>query len=224
MIIENIINIIIFVFIFIICIYSQKTTLNEWKESKNTINLALIILIITYQLMAIMEILLIFYPKFNVVYGAGLNSGRFLALINFSVLTVFIFYIWDLKRFYTLPSIISLYIGLGLFLVDNILPFLTYIISVSFISFSFFIFYGKKNNNGILLSLGFLILFYLIGEMITFNSLFTNTFKLIGVLSLYAGVSGFLNKYFLIDEDTKANIRNVWISHLVTIDKEKKSN
>ena len=72
---------------------------------------------------------------------------------------------------------------------------------------------GKKNRNGIVFMLGVFILVN--GLALNIRGFVGIIIRLVAMVMLFAGTSGFVDKHLLIDKVEKVRLQNVWISKIV---------
>lgn len=191
----------------------QRYFLRDWKVTRNKIPYALFFFMMAYIASAIFSVLSGILPPITI--GARLNLIYINALVIFAIVLNLIFYFLRLKKLYSLPVLISFYVGFGLVLVDSNTAFIIMASSISFLGSIVFIIEGKRNRNGLALTLGIFITIYGFSE-ISSSLIITGILRLIAVIILSAGASGFIDRYFLVDEQEENKIKNVWIARMVS--------
>ena len=201
-------------FIFL-SILAEIPLIKSWLKRRNRIDVAILILLGSLQLSSIFRIIFAIdlYP--NLLFGELLSVLYILSLIVLTIEVDFLFYLKDWKRFYSFPVVISFYTGLGLFLVDFIYVYILYTIVVALSSFILFLKEGKKNKNGLALSLGLFIMVYGIA-IIFMDPFISSLLHLISMILLFLGTSGTFDKVFPVDEEEEQKIKNVWVSSMVS--------
>jgi len=208
---------IIFVFSFLILVLSIK----NYLKSRININLFLLILFAIICFVALREIIIIHSPAPDeIIIGESLSIKIILTLVILFIPLEFLFYLLGWRKLYSLPTVLGFYILLNLFLEDVILYYRIATITIGAISFFTLLYQGIKRKNGEVVSFAFVFMYGLSYFPITqFLGLL---FQFIGLAFILLGVSGLIDRYILLDEQTQEkvkNIKNTWIAKRV-IDEE----
>jgi hypothetical protein len=201
----------------LILIFSIK----NYLKSRININLFLMILFAIICFTALREIITSYSPApDDVTIGESLSIQIILTLIILFIPLEFLFYLLGWKKLYSLPIVLGVYILLNLLLEDVILYYRTATIAIGAISFFTLLYQGIKRKNGEVVAFAFVFMYGLSYFPITqFLGLL---FQFIGLAFILLGVSGLIDRYILLDEQTQEkvkNIKNTWIAKRV-IDEE----
>jgi hypothetical protein len=196
---------------------AMRSTLRNWKENKNRILIAISIYIITVLVRSLIDII-IYITGFTLdaVLAGTLTVGQVIGNILFVIQLEFMFFLKKYPKLYSLPVIIAFYLIIGRILVDSAIPFIMYAMIVSYSSAYFLIRDGKRRHNGLAIGMGLFFLLWGLGQTIGPNteSIFI-TFRLIAMVTLYAGTRGFYEKYVWPNQEKEQKIMNAWITKLV---------
>ncbi|MFX1477610.1 MAG: hypothetical protein ACFFCI_05730 [Promethearchaeota archaeon] len=196
---------------------SMTRTLKNWKENKNRILIAISVYIIAVLARSLIDII-IYITGFTLdaVLAGTLTVGQVIGNILFVIQLEFMFFLKKYPKLYSLPVIIAFYLIIGRILVDSAIPFIIYAMLVSYSSAYFLIRDGKRRHNGLAIGMGLFFLIWGLGQTIGPNTewIFI-TFRLIAMVTLYAGTRGFYEKYVWPNQEKEQKIMNAWITKLV---------
>ncbi len=157
-----------------------------------------------------------------IVIGAALDVTFITGFGLQAILLWFFLYIKNWKMHYPLPLAWVFFIILGLIEFDNGIPTIISSIIISTVVITYFIRKGIKNRDGNLFAFGmFMVCFTLFEFMIhrpgsTMDSSLTVLGPLFGMIALNFGTWGWLDRNVFYDRDRERQIKDTWISKLVT--------
>ncbi|MFX1501372.1 MAG: hypothetical protein ACFFDH_10470 [Promethearchaeota archaeon] len=202
---------------FTLGILAMITTLKRWIENKNRILIAISVYIAAVLIRSFIDIM-IYITGFtlDIKLAGTLTIGQVIGNLLFIIQLEFIFFLKKYPKFYSFPVIIAFYLIFGRILVDSAIPFIMYAMLVSYSSAYFLIRDGKKRHNGLAIGMGLFFLMWGLGQTIGPNSeVVFLTFRLIAMLTLFAGTRGFYEKYVWPNQEIEQKIMNTWITKLV---------
>jgi hypothetical protein len=202
------------IFIFLGILTGTMVTI-DWKKDKNKMNLYLIMAISFIFSLSILNILL--FLEIDIIQGIIdiILLRQISSIIYIGIFLVFLFYLKGFKRYYTLPLVVSFFLILALLINSDGSMVLIYTIITSVIMIGFFLFDGIKNKNGTVFTLGFFIMFYSISFLIYPFYIAQIILKIIAIFVLLVGVSGFINRYLLVDKKEQEKLKNIWIARMI---------
>ncbi len=195
----------------------ERSVLKKWKKNRNNLEIFVFFFTIVILMGTIIRLFNLIGLSIDFTIGGGLTLYFILVLITITFPLDFILYLKQLKRFYLLPMISSLYIGLAIYLYNLISIFILYAIICVIINLDL-AYKGWKNRNGMV----FMISIYVIinGLFPNKGSLFVSIITFFSIILLYCGsTSGFIDKYFFVDKEEKQRLQNIWISKILIEEK-----
>jgi hypothetical protein len=202
----------------VVLILALRPTLKKWKDSKNRMYIAVSFYAVAVIIYSFLTLFSFIYEIDTNIYVIGwVKIGYILGYILFIVQFEFILYLRRLKKFYTLPFVVTFYLVVGNLLSESAMPFIIYAVLLTFIPAYLLLRDGKRNRNGLAIGMGLLFLFWGIGQSIQVP-VFFQLCKLLGAISFYLGTIGFYEKYVFPNQEEEAKIMGTWISKLVVKD------
>ncbi|MGV9171481.1 MAG: hypothetical protein ACOC44_02545 [Promethearchaeia archaeon] len=213
--------IIVDLLILLVLFFSEIPVTKKLKKTTNPLYIALLIYIISNQIYFLVNIINLFYGS---IFGINLAAsiGESLTFNNVIFLTIltlqglFMGFLLDKKRYFSLPFVASFYVGLFLILVDFQLVLRIYGGIIGIVSGSYLILNGKRNKRGLIFALGLYLIINEVGFQFN-HDLMQVIIMLISGLILLLGTSGYIDKYFLIDKEEERKIKSTWIARRVQV-------
>jgi len=203
---------------FILGLIAMITTLNNWRDNKNRVLIAISVYIAAVLGRSMIDIAVYAFGfNLDVIVLGYLTIGMVIGNLLFVIQLVFMFFLKKYTKLYTLPFYIAFYLMLGRILVDSIWPFVIYAMIVSYSSAYFLIRDGKRKQNGLAIGMGLFFLLYGIGQTIQVELGFV-IFRLISMIALLLGTKGFYEKYVWPNQQEEQRIMNTWITKFVVKD------
>ena len=198
-------------------ILALTRTLKDWTKNKNRLLMAISVYIIAVILRSFIDIAgYVADINIDFIVVGYLPFGQVLGAILFITQVEFVLFLKNLKKFYTLPVLISFYIAFGRVLVDNIMPFIIYAMIVSYSSAFILIRDGRKTQNGLAVGMGLFFLLWGLGQTIGPRTpLIFIGFRLSAMIALFLGTRGIYEKYIWPNQILEHKIKNTWIAKLV---------
>ncbi len=190
----------------------------SFAKKRNKIDIVLITVLLGYFTLTFLRLFNILGILVDFSLGGMLDFYTVLCLIVICLQVEFFFYLKDIKKFYTLPVIVSFYVGFGLTLNSSIVGFLIYELITSVVVLLALVKEGLKNRNGILFCLGIFVAINAIADSLLIYTV-QSILRLIALSVLLLGTSGFIDKFLLYDKAEAEKVRNIWISHMVIKEK-----
>lgn len=216
--------IIIDVLILLVLSFSEIPIIKKLKRTTNPLYIALIIYLISNQLYFLVNIINIFHGSIfgidlTATIGESLTFNNVIFLIILTLQGLFMGFLLDKERYFSLPFIASFYVGLFLVLVNLQLVLRIYGGIVGLVSGGYLLLNGYRNKKGLIFSLG---LYLMINEVgFQFNHDFIQVLIMfISVVVLLVGTSGYVDKYFLVDTEEEERIKSTWIARRVQVAEE----
>lgn len=189
--------------------------INNWKDSKNRMYLAVIIYTAAVISNAIFEsATYIINVDINIKLIGALRIGFIIGYIMFAIQAEFLLYLKKLTKFYTLPIIIIFYLICANILIDNSMPFIIFAIIIAFVPAYILLKEGKRNRNGLAVGMGLLFVMWGIGQSVPVL-LIAEIFKVIAIILYVLGTKGFYEKYVFPNQEEEAKIMGTWIAKFV---------
>lgn len=215
----EIILLIIDALILILLFLSEIPVVKRLKKTTNPLYVALIIYLLSNQFYFIYNIIDTLHVGFfgfnlNVIVGQGLTINNIIFLIILTLQGFFMVFLLGKERLFSFPFIASFYVGLFLILVDLRIVLRIYGGIIGLTSGAYLILNGKKNRNGLILSLGLYLIINEVGFQFV-HDLRQVIIMLISSVVLLLGMRGYIDKYFLIDEKEEKKIKGTWIARRV---------
>ncbi len=188
---------------------SEVPLVKKLKETRNKLFLGVILILITIQIASIFQILL--YFQITLTIGKALILSELLWLILLTIISLFLLYLKNLKKFYTLPIVVSFFIGFGLVLFDDFTAYIIYTGISGVLGSILLLLDGKKNNNGLVFSMGIALLINVLGAIIVFLFYLEIVGSIIGIVGMVVLVLGsyeIIDKYFLVDKEEEKKIKS----------------
>jgi hypothetical protein len=135
-------------------------------------------------------------------------------LIIFNIQSIFILYLKNYKKLYSLPFIASFFIGFGLAVNDSLIALIIYATLIGIVIPFMLLRNGWKNRNGLALGLGIFFLIYGISKMIQLE-LLSDIIRIFGGIVITFSAAGFFEKYIFIDREQEERMKSTWISKLM---------
>lgn len=203
--------------IFALTISILIISVKNYLKSRININLFLIILFAIISFTAFRGLITshTFIPN-EIVIGEKLSIMIIFTVIILFTPLEFLLYILRWRKLYSLPIVLGFFIFLNLYLENVILIYRIVTISIGALAFFTLIYQGIKRKNGEVISFAFVFMYGLGYFPIT--QLFRLLFHLIGLIFMLIGLSGFIDKYVLVDDQTQekeSKIKNAWIAKRV---------
>jgi len=211
--IEVITNVVLEGIVIFLTILAGKAMLNLWKSNKNRVNAMIAIYILFLAIGSITRIQEFMGLSIDFTIGAGFQIYHIFGLLVIGFQFAFTFYIKEWKRFYYFPLVASIFVATGLIQYDLQFFFVAFALLSTFIPVVLLSYIGIKNRNGIVFILGVFILVN--GIALNIRGLTGIIIRLVAMVLLYTGTSGFVDKNFLVDKKEKLRLQNVWISKIV---------
>jgi hypothetical protein len=200
----------------VIMILALRPAIKKWKDSRNRMYVAVSIYAVAIIIYSILTLFSFIYEIDTNFYLIGwVKIGYILGYTLFIVQFEFILYLRRLKKFYTLPLVVTFYLVVGNLLNQSALPFILYAALLTFIPAYLLLRDGKRNRNGLAIGMGLLFLFWGIGQSIQVP-VFFQLCKLLGAISFYLGTIEFYEKYVFPNQEDETKIMGTWISKLIT--------
>ena len=211
--IEVITNVVLEGIVVFLTILAGKGIFNLWKSSKNRINAMMAIYILFLAIGSITRIQEFMELSIDFTIGAGFQIYHIFGLLVIGFQFAFVFYIKEWKRFYYFPLVASIFVAIGLIQYNFEYFFIAFALLSTFIPAALLTYIGVKNRNGVVFMLAVFILVN--GIALNVRGLAGIIIRLVAMVMLFAGTSGFVDKYLLIDKVEKLRLQNVWISKIV---------
>ena len=211
--IEMISSVVLEGIVIFLTILAGKKIHNIWKSNKNKLNAMMGLYILFLGIGSITRILEFVNLSINFTIGAGFQIYHIFGLLVIGFQFAFVFYVKEWKRFYYFPVVASIFVATGLIQYDFQYFFVGFALIATFIPSALLAYIGNKNRNGIVFMLGVFILVN--GIALNIRGFVGIIIRLVAMVMLFAGTSGFVDKYLLIDKKEKLRLQNVWISKIV---------
>jgi len=211
--IEAITNVVLEGIVLCLTVLAGKSIFNIWKSNKNRINAMMALYILFLAIGSITRIQEFMGLSIDFTIGAGFQIYHIFGLLVIGFQFALIFYVKEWKRFYYFPLVASIFVATGLIQYDFEYFFVAFALLSTFIPSALLSYIGKKNRNGIVFMLGVFILVN--GIALNIRGLVGIIIRLVAMVILFAGTSGFVDKHLLIDKTEKLRLQNVWISKIV---------
>lgn len=211
--IELITNVVLEGIVIFLTILAGKAILKTWKSNRNRVNAMLALYIIFLTIGSISRIQEFVGLSIDLTIGAGFQIYHIYGLLIIGFQFAFAFYIKEWKRFYYFPLILSIFVAIGLIQYNFEYLFVAFALLSTFIPCALLSYIGVKNRNGVVFTLAVFILVN--GIALNVRGLVGIIIRIIAMVMLFAGTSGFVDKYLLIDKKEKLRLQNVWISKIV---------
>lgn len=211
--IELITNVVLEGIVIFLTILAGKAILKTWKSNRNRVNAMLALYIIFLTIGSISRIQEFVGLSIDLTIGAGFQIYHIYGLLIIGFQFAFAFYIKEWKRFYYFPLILSIFVAIGLIQYNFEYLFVAFALLSTFIPCALLSYIGVKNRNGVVFTLAVFILVN--GIALNVRGLVGIIIRIIAMVILFAGTSGFIDKYLLIDKKEKLRLQNVWISKIV---------
>ncbi|MEX2683421.1 MAG: hypothetical protein Q6373_017730 [Candidatus Sigynarchaeota archaeon] len=173
-------------------------------------------------------------PPGSFYIGAALSTWYLIPMLSVMAQLQFVLYIMRKYKFYSVPSILTFFLALGLFQYDNPTAYNVIMIPIAYITPALFLWKGIKNRDGFTFSLGLFSLLdygipYFIHSPMRFMAhmggalIYAPFFicALFAVAFLNLGTWGWLDKHVFFDKERERRIKNAWVSRLIEIEKKK---
>ncbi len=147
--------------------------------------------------------------------GAYLKVGLFVVFIIMSAEIIFILSLYDLREFYSLPVVATIFFCLALYQFESDLPVMIYNIPFLFITVYFFVSKGIKGRNGLVFSLGIFIFVDFTFEWaiaFTANTIYMYYGTILGLFIFALGTWGWFDEHLFYDREKAKKIRQNWIN------------
>ena len=214
MLIESVVLIILECIFILFCVITEVLMIKTYIESKNKIYDVLIVYFAALIFNSIFRLTNLFNLTFDLTFGVELSFSNIFALIIFNIQSVFILFLKDLKKLYTLPFIASFYIGFGLIVSETLIPLIIYAIIIGVIIPFVLLREGKRSRNGLAFGLGLFFLIYGASKMIRIE-IISDILRILGGIVTTLSAFGFFEKFIFIDREQEKKIKSAWISKLV---------
>ena len=211
--IDVITNVVLEGIVIFLTILAGWAILKIWKSNKNKVNAMLTLYILFLTIGSISRIQEFMGLSFDLTIGAGFQIYHIYGLLVIGFQFAFTFYIKEWKRFYYFPLIASIFVATGLIQYNFEYFFVAFALLSTFIPCALLSYIGVKNRNGVVFTLAVFILVN--GIALNVRGLVGIMIRIVAMIMLYAGTSGFVDKYLLIDKKEKLRLQNVWISKIV---------
>ena len=211
--IELITNVVLEGIVIFLTILAGKAILKTWKSNRNRVNAMLALYIIFLTIGSISRIQEFVGLSIDLTIGAGFQIYHIYGLLIIGFQFAFAFYIKEWKRFYYFPLIASIFVATGLIQYNFEYFFVAFALLSTFIPCALLSYIGVKNRNGVVFTLAVFILVN--GIALNVRGLVGIMIRIVAMIMLYAGTSGFVDKHLLIDKKEKLRLQNVWISKIV---------
>jgi hypothetical protein len=188
--------------------------IKSYKESKNKIHFVLIIYFAALLFISLFRVTNLFNLTLDLTYGIRLSFSNIFALIIFNIQSIFILYLKNYKKLYSLPFIASFFIGFGLAVNDSLIALIIYATLIGIVIPFMLLRNGWKNRNGLALGLGIFFLIYGISKMIQLE-LLSDIIRIFGGIVITFSAAGFFEKYIFIDREQEERMKSTWISKLM---------
>ncbi len=195
-------------------ILAGKAIIDLWRRNRNKINAMMALYLIFLVIGSITRIQEFMNVAFNFTIGAGFQIYHIFGLLVIGFQLVFTLYVKEWKRFYYFPLVASVFVATGLIQYDFEYFFVGFALLSTFIPSILLSHIGIKNRNGTVFMLGVFIMVN--GIALNVRGLIGIIIRLVAMVLLFAGNSGFVDKYLLVDKTEKVRLQNVWISKLVS--------
>ena len=212
--IESVIFIILESIFIIFCVITEILMIKTYMESRNKIYYVLIVYFAALIFNSIFRLTNLFNVTFDLTYGDRLSFSNIFALIIFNIQSVFILYLKDLKKLYSLPFIASFYIGFGLIVSETLIALIVYATIIGFLIPLVLLREGKRSRNGLAFGLGLFFLIYGTSKMIQIEVI-SDILRIFGGIVTTLSAFGFFEKFIFIDREQEKKIKGSWISKLV---------
>ena len=212
--IESVIFIILESIFIIFCVITEILMIKTYIESRNKIYYVLIVYFGALIFNSIFRLTNLFNVTFDLTYGDRLSFSNIFALIIFNIQSVFILYLKDLKKLYSLPFIASFYIGFGLIVSETLIALIVYATIIGFLIPLVLLREGKRSRNGLAFGLGLFFLIYGASKMIQIEVI-SDILRIFGGIVTTLSAFGFFEKFIFIDREQEKKIKGSWISKLV---------
>ncbi|MHA1916397.1 MAG: hypothetical protein ACW986_18155 [Promethearchaeota archaeon] len=214
MALETIIFIILEVSFLIFCAITEILMIKSYRESKTKIYFVLIVYFAALLFISLFRVTNLFNLTLDLIYGVRLSFSNIFALIIFNIQSIFILYLKNFKKLYSLPFIVSFYIGFGLLVSDSLIPLIIYATLIGIVIPLFLLRDGRRSRNGLAFGLGLFFLIYGISKMIQIE-IISDIIRIFGGVVTTLSAAGFFEKYIFVDRDQEDKIKGTWISKLL---------
>ncbi|TES96100.1 MAG: hypothetical protein E3J90_08615 [Promethearchaeota archaeon] len=211
--IDVITNVVLEGIVIFLTILTGKAIFKVWKSNKNRVNAMMIIYILFLAIGSITRIQEFMGLSIDFTIGAGFQIYHIFGILIIGFQFAFTFYIKEWKRFYYFPLVMSIFVATGLIQYDFQYFFIAFALLSTFIPFALLLYIGIKNRNGVVFMLAVFILVN--GIALNIRGLVGIIIRIVAMVILFAGTSGFVDKYLLIDKKEKLRLQNVWISKIM---------
>jgi len=195
----------------------------QWKESKNPLDISLMILVGILFASIIMQftnsLIDAYAPATEQVPQIGYMSVlELLYLLTGFVYSWFIFYMLDWKRMYAIPLVVSFFAAL-FYAEHNIRePYLYFNMLAMVISVVVLFYKAFKNRNAVAFAIALCGAFFLTHAIIRNYMGITHLrqiFAIIGVGSVILAENGWFDEHLFYDKKERKKVQNVWVSRVI---------
>ncbi|MHA2007233.1 MAG: hypothetical protein ACXABO_05980 [Promethearchaeota archaeon] len=196
------------------CVLTEVLMIKNYRESKNVIFYVLIVYFAALIFNSIFRLTNLFNVTLDLIYGARLSFSNIFALMIFNIQSVFILYLKNYKKLYTLPFIASFYIGFGLLVSESLVALIIYATLIGFIIPFVLLREGRRSRNGLAFGLGLFFLIYGISKMVQIEVI-SDVLRIFGGIVTTLSAVGFFEKFIFVDREREEKIKGAWISKIV---------
>ncbi|MHA1932314.1 MAG: hypothetical protein ACW96X_07215 [Promethearchaeota archaeon] len=212
--VESTVFIVLEVIFLSFCAITEILMIRSYRESKNRIYYVLIVYFAALVFNSIFRLTNLFNLTLDLIYGIRLSFSNIFALIIFNIQSVFILYLKNFKKLYTLPFVASFYIGFGLIVSDTLIALIVYAIIIGFVIPLVLLREGRRSRNGLAFGLGLFFLIYGISKMVQIEVI-SEILRIIGGIVTTLSVAGFFEKFVFVDREQEEKMKSAWIAKLV---------
>ncbi len=203
----------------LVCLLAFLSAVFQWKESKNTLDVGVMILVGVLTSSIVAQIITSVYQNY-LGDEAILPSLGYMGLIDlFQLLTGFvyawfIFYLMDWKRMYSIPLVSSYFSGLLLGMYDIDLPFRIFTGAAVVVGSLVLLYNSIKNKHALSLALAICGILFVVNVLLrSFGILYARVIaQNLGVMSIILAENGWIDEHIFFDKVERNKVRNVWIA------------